>query len=153
MPLLTENERGLLVNELRKMFVLHDRPVSDEKISIFVEELEKANAPLPALIGAIRKLAVNEDVRQIKIGSIFAESRRFIEPGERERVNCPHCVDGAVVMKDDEKRSFGLACICANGNRLRQGKDPLLTWNGELEQYNAKGKHFTLAFNTVENTP
>lgn len=130
--LLDDAEKLMIANELSRLFALQDMALSKEKKGYFLEELYLSGLPVGAILAGLRSL-VAEDLRSIKISTVTAASREHLSVEDRETAKtCVNCFDGWVSMKDDEGRSFTLACTCARG---KQRKGKLATWNGEDNFY------------------
>ena len=138
---LTEANKLQIADELERLFTLQDRPFSQKRAAIFIEELEKANLPVSAIIAGIRSL-MTEDLSKISFEMIFARSRSKIEREEIKTRDCDHCHGlGVVLMKDGSGYEFAFSCLCENAGRI-QG---LMPWGGEPVQAN-QGKIMTLRF-------
>jgi hypothetical protein len=122
-----DREKILLGNEIEKLFVLQDRPISKEKKAILVGEISNSGIPIGPLLSGLRKL-MGEDLKTIKKATILEAARDFIVD-TYDQVQCDYCSEGMVVTKDPEGRYFSLACTCPKGNGKR-----LVRWNGQASQ-------------------
>lgn len=117
----TDEEMGLVGNALERLYTFQDRPLSEHKRGLMVEELSLSGLPAPAILAGIRKLET-EDLRTIKLAVILATAQEFLSgrPGEIERVECDYCTGGAILMKDVNGYEFALGCVCTNGDEFRR---------------------------------
>lgn len=139
---LSDEEAGLIGNELTRLFLFQDRPFGKEKQAAFIDEIRGWGYPAGAIVSGIRKL-MSEDLKSLKLATIKDAASDFVHT-EVTRVPCKYCdTRGIVSMTDENKYEFALACICANGDRSR--KSGLATWNGEKFQLRG-GRTLTLRF-------
>jgi hypothetical protein len=137
---LTEDEKLVIGNELTRLFSLQDMPLSKEKKGYFLEELFVSGLPAGAILEGLRSL-VTEELRSIKITTVTEAARDHLTAEDQQSVKaCASCFDGWIVMKDEKKREFILACTCARGH---QRKGDLATWNGE-ETFYRNGRWLTI---------
>lgn len=131
MRLLTEQEKMALSADLDKLFALQDRPLSQDKRSFIIDEMEKIDIPVAAWMAGIRSL-ITEDLKSIKIGTLIGAAKRCMEPQDVKNAECVWCDGvGVMSMKDEVKRSYALACRCVNGERFPKS----VRWNGEEKQF------------------
>lgn len=117
-------------DDLEKLFAFQDKHLSKEKKGILVRELMESRLPTGAIVLGLRDL-MSEDLNTIKMGSIFAAARRHLE--KEDLVGCTDCASGFVVMKDDEGRSFSLACRCGAGGVVQRANG-MRRWSGDSSQ-------------------
>lgn len=120
---------NLIGEELDKLFAFQDKHLSKEKRSILLDALATSGIPDAAIILGIRKL-MNDDLPSIKMGTIFAAARAFVE-GENYQ-KCDDCSEGYVVLRDEVGQWFSMACQCGQGS-LRHTAG-LAHWKGEEHQ-------------------
>lgn len=133
---LTDEEKLDIIRGVEKLFAMQDRPLDDEKKAGIVEALIDCQRPYVVIDAGLRRLMV-EDLKKITLPAILAAVRDATVDVPIPRVNCDHCFGSGMVMMEDEKKYvFALACICSNGNRQRGGRAGLVRWNGESHQYN-----------------
>lgn len=129
-----DSDLDAVSNELEKLFLLQDRPLPTEKKVLFLDELSRSGMPAAAILAGMRALMTDDDVTKLKISTILGAARANIDPaGIYEIVPCFECDKrGVVLMVDDAKRWFALACRCSNGERwVAQG---LARWWGGTVQ-------------------
>lgn len=140
---LSDEETGLIGNELNRLFLFQDRPFGKEKQAAIIDEIRGWGYPAGAIISGIRKL-MSEDLKSLKLATIKDAVGDFVYTEVRVRTPCKYCdTRGVVLMKDENKYEFSLACICANGDRSRKGG--LANWNGQKFQLRG-GRTLTLRF-------
>lgn len=134
-----DSERIGVGNELARLFALQDKGLTLDKKNIFIEELAQSGYAYGAVVQGIRSLA-REDLKTLKIWSIMEASRKFVQVEEREVFKCGSCNDGLVAMvrwspgQDHHLNKTSFACICKNGDVVRQWKRRPANWNGQLDQ-------------------
>ena len=127
--LLTEEDKAAVSEELDRLFIFQDKPLTKEKKAALVEELVRLGIPVGALLQGIRSLML-EDMKTIKLWAIKEASLKFIQRGSERTERCEDCGrSGVIIMKDEEKREFALACRCPNGLRMNHSSK-LTVWNG-----------------------
>ena len=142
---LTEQQKLVIGDELEKLYALQDRPLGKEKLAFLLEEMATLNIPAGAWISGIRSL-MSEDLKSVKLAHLYAAAKKFTVAEEAKTVRCDYCSGcGAVGMRDPEHRSWSLACICPNAEKLKKAWD-LVRWNGEQVQI-SKGRRLVLTFN------
>jgi len=140
---LTEAEKLLISNELEKLFVLQDRPFSAKKSTAYIEEFEKSNLPMGAIIAGIRSLIHVENLPSLDFPKIAAAARSKIEHSEYETVKCETCDGrGMLMMRNESFYEFAFKCHCANSSKVNHLV--LAQWNGESVQLR-NGNRFSLA--------
>lgn len=140
---LAEAEKLLIANELEKLFVLQDRPFSSKKSMAYLEEFERSNLPMGAIIAGIRSLIHVENLSSLDFPRIAAAARSKIEHSDYETVKCETCDGrGMVMMKNESFYEFAFKCNCANSSKV--GHLGLAQWNGESVQIR-NGNRFSLA--------
>jgi hypothetical protein len=139
--LLTEAEKTVIENELRRVFALQDIPLGNDKRGYFLEELERSGLPAGALIQGLRDLA-KSDVSSIKIGTIIDASRKHLERAEFLSEGCRLCLRGEVFMRDEQRREYSLACVCERGAHAAQIHG-LARWDGN-DVMTRRGRMLTL---------
>lgn len=140
---LTEVQKLQIADELEKLFTLQDRPFSQKRAAIFIEELEKSNLPAGAIISGIRSL-MTDDLGKITYEMIFARSRSKIEREEIKSKECDHCFgSGVVSMRDEVGYEFLYVCSCENSKKYQDCG--LAKWNSEAIQIH-NGKKFKKRF-------
>ncbi len=141
---LSDEEIGLIANELNKLFLFQDRPFGKEKQGAFLDEIRGWNYPAGAIISGIRKLMA-EDLKSLKLATIKEAAAGYIHRGDAERSKCDYCDGrGVVMMRDPNLYEFAFACLCSNADQPR-ASHRLATWNGEKFQVR-NGKTYTLRF-------
>lgn len=119
-----ENEvRG----EIARLFAFQGKNLTREQESMFVQEIMRSSFPIGAILAGLRSLMLDE-MGKITLGGIFHAIRSNVEPEPLEA--CPACVNGCIVMRDDQGRDFALACRCSAGIGKAQTME-LARWNGE----------------------
>ncbi len=127
--MLSQQEIDSIKTELERLFVLQDKPLPENKKSIFMQEIEDAGIPYAAIVSGIRAL-VSEDLKTIKLNTIIQAVKRFVV-FDGKKTNCFRCLGGGMVSLVDEKfRRFAFACRCEAG----RGYQELAQWNGQVEQ-------------------
>ncbi len=140
---LTEAEKLLIANELEKLFVLQDRPFSAKKSMAYLEEFERSNLPLGAIIAGIRSLIHVENISSLDFPRIASAARSKIERSEYETVKCDSCDGrGMLMLRDESKYEYAFKCQCANASK--EAHHNLAQWNGESFQMRGT-KRFSLA--------
>lgn len=129
---LSEDEIGMIGNELNKLFLFQDRPFSKEKQSAFLEEIRGWGIPFNAIVSGIRKLKA-EDLKSLKLAAIRDAASQFFFHGE-ENEKCSECLSGIILMRDEKNYQFSLACRCQRGNTKKMNLG-LVGWNGEETQF------------------
>lgn len=132
---LSDEEVGIIGNELNKLFLFQDRPFSKDKQAAFLEEIRGWGLPAGAIISGIRKLK-SEDLKSLKLTTIREASHDFIAYSE-ETEKCDACISGVIIMHDEEKRQFALSCNCPRGRMVRNNSN-LTGWNGANTQFSNK---------------
>lgn len=140
---LTEAQKIQIADELEKLFTLQDRPFSQKRAAIFIEELEKSNLPAGAIVSGIRSLMA-DDLGKITFEMVYARSKSKIERTETKSRDCEHCFgSGIVMMRDEVGYEFSFSCSCENSSRV-SGLN-LAKWNMEPIQVR-NGKKFKKRF-------
>jgi hypothetical protein len=124
---------SLISDELEKLFVFQDKHLSKEKKAILVEEIQRYGFPQSAVIHGIRALMA-DDMPAIKLFPILASIRKFMIP-EEQTSECKECLNGIVLMRDQNLYEFALACVCGRGKQINLTQR-LMLWNGEETQLN-----------------
>lgn len=128
--LLTDAEKVMVENELRRLFALQDANLGNEKRGFFMEEFEHSGLPSGALIAGMRAL-IQEDIRSLKASVILEHCRRFFTPSDKDQYQpCAICLRGEVTMRDEQGRRYALACSCERGAGLAATAS-LARWSGE----------------------
>lgn len=143
--LLTDDEKGMIANELGKLYSLQDRPLSDEKKAHLVFELSNSGLPFKAIIMGLRSLFA-EDLKKISLAEILAACRSkvmfYAEQEAPKKIECEHCYqNGAVMMKDPNGYEFPFSCTCLNAKKKSNWN--LIRWGGQPTQI-VKGKVYTI---------
>ena len=126
--------------ELERLFILQDRPLAENKKSMFLSELSDAGFPFGAIVSGIRALA-DKDLKTLKLFIIKESILKFIS-FDREKTNCPYCRGtGIISMMCDDGYSFSFACRCVAGQCVDK---EFVKWNGEIVQ-ELNGKKYTVA--------
>lgn len=132
-----DEETGLLAGELDRLFALQDKPLGKDKRAILVQEISRSGIPFKAVCQGIRKL-VTEDLHSLKLSVIMEAALEFVFD-RGDVVRCTDCNGiGIIVMKDEAKRWFALACQCSNGN-AKVASMQLARWKGEEVQRGNSG--------------
>lgn len=129
---LTDEERGIIANELDKLYAFQGRPLPKESKAFLVQEISVQGLPYKAIVEGIRSLFV-EDLKSVKLAFILKAAREHIQiaEAEAERGYCKHCSGvGSVTLCDDQKISYALACICAASEKMKGS----VRWNGQWVQ-------------------
>lgn len=129
---LSDIEKMKVGDEITRLFALQDMPMGKEKKAIFVEEMSSSGLPCEALISGIRSL-VTEDLKTIKLNTLLGAAKKFIEQPEVQNT-CEKCMDGIIVMRDDQKRAFSLGCVCERGAQRSEALG-VSRWNGENSMF------------------
>lgn len=136
---LTENEKILIGNELEKLFSFQDRPFSKDKRAHLVTEIASYGYPFGSIMLGIRAM-FSEELKRITLADILSScSEKISHEDEHQdnRESCDNCLGcGCVIMSDENKYHFSLACTCSNGNSFIQRH--FARWNGEKTQYRGK---------------
>ncbi len=137
---LRPDQLEMIGKELERLFIVQDRPLGDNKKSMFLSELSDTGFPFGAIVSGIRALA-DKDLKTLKLFVIKESIVRFIS-FDREKTNCPHCRGtGIISMVREDGYSFSFACRCAAGQIVDK---EFVKWNGEvLQEHN--GKNYTVA--------
>ena len=126
---LADNEKILVANELEKLFAFQDRSLGKEKKALLIQEIGTMGIPAGALIKGIRSLMA-DDLKTIKLADIRDSALKFVFD-VHESVACGDCgQSGIIVMADEKRRLFSLACSCRNGIRAKTGLG-LAYWAGQ----------------------
>ena len=132
---LSAEDREQIGEALEKLYLLQDRPLTDEKKALMTQEIFDLGHSLPVILGGLREL-MTQDLKAIKLSTIREAIQGVLEPEVSQKVPCDDCRGmGVVLMRDENKYQFALACKCPNG----RGKD-LTKWNGESVQFCRKRK-------------
>lgn len=143
-PTLDDNEKIAIGNELDRLFMFQDRPpLTKEKKACLVEELAAAGYPVKSILSGISAL-IAEDMKVIKLSALKNSIEEFFARGSsEERIACEHCGKrGTVFLRDEEKRWYAFACICANGTNTVRAAG-LARWSGQGTQFH-RGRSFEL---------
>jgi hypothetical protein len=124
-----------ITHELKRLYELHDKRLTDDRLGFLLVELSYMKVPLQAIILGIRKLA-SSNVSSLKFSVISNAIMKEYEPITRDAprvVKCIHCDSlGRITFVDNENRQCALACMCENGRVYRdQG---ITAWNGSSRQ-------------------
>lgn len=109
--------------------------MSKEKQAAFMDEIRGWGFPAGAIIMGIRKLMA-EDLKSLKLATVKQAARESIH--YEEAIKCGECLSGLIVMHDEQRCDFSLACRCPAG----QGKMAtmgLVFWDGQETQF-SKGR-------------
>lgn len=138
----------MLSAELQRLFTLQDRPITEAKLKIFVEELEKSQIPEACILLGIRSL-IAEDLKAIKVITVLNAARKFVEEEPDHRVDCDVCfkTGGVPVTYQISNLLYTgiLGCRCENGQSLTKIHG-LISWNGEDVQMGKNGRVYTRMF-------
>lgn len=136
-------ERANLRRELIRLFTLQDRPLTDEKASVLVNELILTKIPNGAIVAGIRNLC-DDDLKSIKFTTIKQAANKFVTH-VYDNYHCDHCKGEGVIMMIctgyEYDYNTSLACTCDRG-QLIGNANGILKWNGEDYQ-EAKNRKFT----------
>lgn len=135
-----EDEMAVVEAEMEKLFALQDRPLPKEKKVLLVTELGNSGLPAYAIVGAMRKLMVDDEVTKLTFPKILSAAKVEIDPaGIYEIIPCEDCDKrGLVTMIDDNEYHYMLACRCKNGQQwVDRGHQ---RWWGERTQVSSR-KH------------
>lgn len=121
---------------LDRLFSAQDRALNAEKKAFLLGELKESNLPPKAILQGIQKLA-KDNLKQIKVWTLVEAANEFMEKKtEYQPAKCDHCAGtGRVVMVDESRLFYSLACICENGLRNKA----LESWNGQSQMF-SKGR-------------
>ena len=138
---LTPEEEIHIENKLRELYSLQDRPIKREQFELMLHEIIGSGKPFAAMIAGIVDLKI-EDLRKLSYPIIMGAIFKHCEKDSTATESCEHCCSsGFMVMKDDEGRSFSMACICRNGEMVhRQGN---VRWRGKVTQF-SNGRELTV---------
>lgn len=136
------NREEILGDELEKLFAFQDKHLSKDKSKILVQALLESNLPLKSILLGIEKLK-NEDLSSIKLSTLFAAARSYVEQGEQIK-SCERCTDGLISMKDHEDYRCAVACFCLRGQQRAKALN-IVIWNGK-EIFVNHGRTFELVF-------
>lgn len=129
---LTDDEKGMVANELDKLYSFQDRPLSKEKKAHMVQEITTHGYPFKAVIQGIRDM-FSEELKAIKLASILESIREKIEPGSIESTDCDKCdKSGFVILADPNYYEKMFACVCPNASKWSGSK--LVRWGGDEVQ-------------------
>lgn len=129
---LDDNDKIRIGNELEKLFVLQDRPMSKEKKVILLDELGQTGYPAQAILAGIKSLQA-EDLKSIKFANLLDAIKDKMTYEEEVKTQCEKCDGrGIVTMRNKDKYQFALACVCVNGNAFAGRGNA--RWNGERYQ-------------------
>lgn len=141
---LSDEEVGVIANELSRLFLFQDRPFGKDKQVAFLDDIRGWGLPSGAIILGLRKLMA-EDLKSLRLATIKDAAMEFVHHESVEKKNCEYCEKrGVVFMRDDAHYEFSFACPCINGDRFRIAHR-LVTWNGDAVQLH-RGKKFHLRF-------
>lgn len=136
-PTRSEADLNLIGDELERLFAVQDKNLSEKKKAILVHELMETEFPIQAILNGIKSL-LDTDLKSVKLGIIIMASRQFIEQETEPQSKCPDCIDGFVLMKDDEGRVCSMGCQCAKG-RGRAKENQIIRWEGQGDQFVKRG--------------
>jgi len=136
-PTRSEGDLNLLGDELDRLFAVQDKTLSEKKRKILVSELMDTEIPIGAILNGIKSL-LDADLKSIKLGTLIMASRQYVASEPEMGARCTDCVDGFVLMKDDQKRTSALGCQCARG-RARAKGSRLVVWDGQEDQFSKRG--------------
>lgn len=141
-----DNDKIRIGNELDKLFILQDRPMSKEKKIILIDEICQTGFPVPAILAGLKSLQA-EDLQRIKFVNIVEAIKEKMTYEEEQRTQCEKCDGrGIVTMRNKDKYQFALACVCVNGNAFASRGNA--RWNGE--QFQESKRHGTLELEYAE---
>lgn len=135
-----DNDKIRIGNELEKLFVLQDRPLSKDKKVLLIDEICQTGFPVAAIIAGLKSLQA-ENLKAVKFANIVDAIRDKMTYEEEQSTRCDFCDSrGLITMRNKDRYQFALACTCVNGNRFAsQGN---ARWNGE--RYQESKRHGTL---------
>lgn len=129
---LTPLQASEISTEIKHLFALQDKPCTDAKVSILLQEIENLGLPYPAIVAGIKSL-FHKDIKVMKLAVIVEAIREHITY-DFHSVPCEYCNgNGAVCLFDSEGRSFALSCKCSNGDKINSAQK-LVRWNGNDNQ-------------------
>lgn len=128
---LSDEQVGLIGNELNRLFLFQDRPFGKDKQAAFLDEIRGWGYPAGAIISGIRKLMA-EDLKSLKLATVKEAAREFIQ--QEDLFKCEECFSGFIVMHDESRRDYSLACRCpaGQGKRATMG---ISSWDGQETQF------------------
>jgi len=130
---LTAKEEIEVESRLRDLYILQDKPIKKDQFATMLSEIVNSGKPFKAIMAGLYDLR-SEDLKKISYPIIMNAIFDHCEPVNSGPTRCEKCSSsGFVVMRDDEMRSFALACTCQNGDVIQnQGN---VRWNGESTQF------------------
>lgn len=131
------NDESLVGDELKKLFIFQGIQKSQESIntmaSYFSTELSSRGFPVGSVISGLNKLK-DEDLRTVKLSDVIRACKDFIQKPSQEKIHCDHCFSsGLVMMRNEDRYKFSLACTCENGEAWAMKGNA--KWNGEKFQH------------------
>lgn len=142
---LTPVEREQIANEIEKLFLYQDRPVTDKKIALFVDEIALWNMPAGAIIMGVRSLC-DGDMKAIKLSFIKEAASDFIVKSPNMASSCKWC-DGAgtvIMVYGEHEYNTAFACFCHKGRDLSRSIG-MAQWSGKEMQV-VRGETYRLLF-------
>ena len=132
-----------LAREIERLFVFQDRPLPASRTTMIVKELSESGIPFRAIMAGIKKLCA-EDLKQIKISTIFQAAREFMVFEEPK--GCGFCHGtGFVDMVNKDMCPIVYPCACEKGKWLARNQK-LTQWNGKRQMFSHRYEVVKLAW-------
>jgi hypothetical protein len=152
---LNQTERDTISQELKRLFVLHDRQASEEKIKMFVDEIEKWGFEPRYILQGISNL-FSVDLKNIKLATLkeSIQDQMPVDSFNSKDKVCPYCEGvGTIAMNEAIEGGYGtvFACNCAKGKALVQSLR-MATWSGAKYQ-DHNGKKYKVRFPQYQQYP
>jgi hypothetical protein len=141
-------QRATIHETLRNLFVFHGQKITDDAITIFVNEIASWCHPIGKVIDGIKSLNA-ADLRKV----ILAEIKHTLPLPKNEQsdfcasIKCQHCNDSgiATLTKKTTNSGYAFRCVCPEGQRQSLA---IPLWDGKFEmgdyQYHIKDKYFQI---------
>jgi hypothetical protein len=113
---LNEYDRSQIAEEVKRLFALQDKNITEHRIGYLVDEIDGLNAPIESILLGLRELG-RSDVPHLKFSTIrTAIQSKFIR--ETKKSDCPHCNGRGFVCLRSVKKFYNIAfaCICEAGD-------------------------------------
>ena len=136
--LITADQKAMIMNELKRLFVFHGKRMSDEERGMFASELCVSNLPYKAILAGIRELqSVHDESKNKNVVTFWAikEACQRHAAAEFRAEECEQCGGTGLVTlirADSEFKGYEcvFGCLCSNGDRQLKSAPRMCRWNG-----------------------
>lgn len=140
-----------LAEELDRLYMLHDRPLTANKKTILVEELAGSGLSFNAIIKGIRSL-YDQNINKLSLFVLKTSARQFEQFEPDHAPECQHCSKTGFVFMFGKSYQVAVPCICDRGDdRAKYMK--LNRWNGKRTMASRRFGDLKLVFPNPETVP